>query len=174
MSRILSPVLSLAEAVANSLMRSNAAPVASLSAPDVRADGGVRHIRLSPRAIRIERQIAGIKMRVAVPLASYRGVVMKSETTHNERLCRIALEHADPELAVELYRAPESPDAWTIWRQWADFFDQPALCENFSPTIVPADCVTSLPRRRGTSLGQRRPRFLKRRRCGREHKIWAV
>ncbi len=47
--------------------------------PDQRADGGTRTIRLSARGIRIDRALGGVKMRLAVPIEAYRGVVLTRE-----------------------------------------------------------------------------------------------
>lgn len=164
MPPVTSPVISLVSA--------NTPTIASLitSAPDPRADGGVRHIRLSEDSIRIERQVGGVKMRVAVPLDGYHGVVLKSETMRDRRLCRIALEHADPELTVELYQAQESSEVLAIWLDWADYFAKPALCEAALPAMAQADLGLPQAHKRGTAHPQRRPRFLKRRGCGRAHK----
>lgn len=164
MPPVTSPVISLVSA--------NTPAIASLitSAPDARADGGVRHIRLSEDSIRIERQVDGVKMRLAVPLEGYRGVVLKSETTRDRRLCRIALEHSDPELTVELYQAQESPDAVAIWLDWADYFAKPALCEAAPSSSLLSDLRLPQAHRRGAGLVQRRPLFLKRRGSNRMHK----
>lgn len=164
MPAVMSPAISLVSA--------NTPTIASLitSAPDARADGGVRHIRLSEDSIRIERQVGGVKMRLAVPLEGYRGVVLKSEMTRERRFCRIALEHTDPELTVELYQAQESPAALAIWLDWADYFAKPALCEAAPQSSLLADLAMPHAHRRGAALGSRRPRFLKRRCSNRMYK----
>jgi len=81
-------------------------------------------------------------------------------------MCRIALVHPDPELTIELYRAKESPDILSVWREWAAFFAKPAL---YGETRSDQDALSGLtkprPRRRGDPVVKRRPRFLKRRRC---------
>ena len=131
---------------------------------DERADGGVRHIRMSPRGIAIQRQVNGIKMHVMVPIHGYEGVVL---TCDEQRLCRIALVHQDEDLTIELYQAAESPAVLAIWRSWADFFAKPALYH--APPVTssePSNIAWAPPRRRGLRLDERRPRFLKRRRCG--------
>jgi len=152
-----------------SLLTSNSPNASSgsfdASAPDARADGGIRHIRMSLRGIAIERQVAGVKMHLMVPIHSYEGVVL---TCDEQRLYRIALVHQDAELTIELHEAAESPAILTIWRSWADFFAKPAL---YRESPVAQKDLSSMawapPRRRGLRLDERRPRFLKRRRCGR-------
>ena len=131
---------------------------------DERADGGVRYIRMSPRGIAIQRQVNGVKMHVMVPIHGYEGVVL---TCDEQRLCRIALVHQDEDLTIEMYQAAESPAVLAIWRSWADFFAKPALYHE--PPVTrgePSNITWAPPRRRGLSLDERRPRFLKRRRCG--------
>jgi hypothetical protein len=135
------------------------------AAPDARADGGIRHIRLSPRGVRIERQIGGIKMHLAVPIHVYEGVLLSCDEEADQRLYKIALLHQDPELTIELDQGCDSPAALILWRSWANFFAKPALFhEPASGTEPPADDIArARPRRRGESLAKRRPRFLKRR-----------
>jgi hypothetical protein len=135
-----------------------------ICALDERADGGVRHIRMSPRGIAIERQLNGVKMHLVVPIRGYEGVVL---TCDEQRFCRIALVHQDEDLTIELYQAAESPAVLAIWRGWAEFFAKPALYHE--PPVTRGDLSGmgwALPRRRGLRLDERRPRFLKRRRCG--------
>ncbi len=138
------------------------------SAPDSRADGGLRTIRLNQRGVRIERLVAGIKMHLAVPIHAYEGVVLTCDEHADQRLYTIALVHHDPELSVVLHEAPESPAVLMIWRSWADFLSKPALYrETMSAAQKPPQgAAWPRPRRRGRSLSQRRPRFLQRRRCG--------
>lgn len=140
------------------------------SAPDQRADGGVRTIRLDRRGVRIERLVAGIKMHLAVPIHAYQGVMLSCDDRPGQRLCQIALLHHDPELCVLLHEAPESPAILAVWRSWADFFAKPALYREpqatAAGTLAPRGNSSPRPRRRGTQLTARRPRFLKRRRGG--------
>lgn len=141
------------------------------SAPDSRADGGIRHIRMSSRGIAIERQVAGVKMHLMVPIHTYEGVVLTCDDQH---LYRVALVHPDTELTIDLHQAPESPAVLAIWRSWADFFAKPALYRE--PPVAQKELSSmawSPPRRRGLRLDERRPRFLKRRRCGRLDRISA-
>lgn len=138
------------------------------SAPDCRADGGVRSVRLNQRGVRIERLVAGIKMHLAVPIHAYEGVVLTCDEQADSRLCKVALVHQDPELSVVLHEAPESPAILTVWRSWAEFFSKPALYREApsSGQREPQNIAWPRPRRRGLRLSDRRPRFLKRRRCG--------
>lgn len=137
----------------------------SASAPDARADGGIRHIEMSKKAIRIERQVAGIKMHVAVPIDGYEAVVLTSAQDGEQRRYRVALVHSDPELTIELHEASDSAEILAIWRNWADFFAKPALYVE-TPHSAQRQLARSArprPHRRGENLSRRRPRFLKRR-----------
>ncbi len=68
--------------------------------PDQRADGGTRTIRLSARGIRIDRALGGVKMRLAVPIEAYRGVVLTREDKLQRRFYRLTLDHSDADLSI--------------------------------------------------------------------------
>jgi hypothetical protein len=139
------------------------------AAPDSRADGGVRQVFLDQRCIRIERVVAGVKMRVAVPVESYRGVVLTCEDAGEQRLYRVALAHRDAEFAVMLHEGADWTDILSIWQRWARFFGQPAI---FNEEAAPSEkrqhaVLPARQRRRSATLAKRRPRILSRRRQGR-------
>lgn len=131
---------------------------------DARADGGVRHVHLSPRGVRIARQMAGIQMHLAVPIHRYQGILLCCDETAEPHLYRIVLLHPDPELTIELARAPESPAVLALWRSWAAYLGKPALYqEPASPDAAWPDAIACRrPRRRGESLSKRRPCHFKR------------
>ncbi|MGO9005257.1 MAG: DUF6101 family protein [Beijerinckiaceae bacterium] len=139
------------------------------AAPDLRAEGGVRTVFLDQRCIRIERVFAGVKMRLAVPVDSYRGVVLSCDEKDEQRLYRVTLAHRDCEFSVVLHVATDWTDVLSIWQRWARFFAQPAIfseeaeqSEKLLRTAAPAR-----QRRRNATLAKRRPRILNRRRPGR-------
>lgn len=139
------------------------------TAPDTRADGGSRNIYLDQRCIRIERVVAGVKMRLAVPVAAYRGVVLSCEETADQRLYYVTLAHRDGEFSVVLHAGTDWTDVLAIWQRWAKFFSQPAIF-NDDPGASEKPLRAAQPmrqRRRSAALAQRRPRFLMRRRQGR-------
>jgi hypothetical protein len=140
------------------------------SVPDARTDTGTRHISITARRIQIERQVAGITMRLAVPIHAYEGIVLAYDDQADGRLYRISLVHADADLCVELHRAPDMPGLLTIWRNWAEFFGKPPLYgEATSQTRPRCHFAPRRPRRRGDIIAKRRPRFLKRRRAAGSH-----
>src|SRR5579862_1438914 len=89
--------------------------------PDRRADGGVRTIRLSPRGVRIDRALSGMKMQLAVPIDSYRGVVLAREDRLQQCFYRLTLDHADADLSITLSRAKDVAALVDQWSNWARF-----------------------------------------------------
>ncbi len=139
------------------------------AAPDTRAEGGVRTVYLDQRCIRIERVFAGVKMRLAVPVDSYRGVVLSCEDKGEQRLYQVTLVHRDCEFSVALHIAADWTDVLSIWQRWARFFGRPAI---FSEEAGQGErslraAVPSRQRRRSATLAKRRPQILNRRRPGR-------
>jgi hypothetical protein len=147
----------------------------SASAPDPRTDSGTRHISITARRIEIERQVAGIAMRLAVPIRAYDGVLLACDEQAEPHLYRISLIHSDPDLSIELHRTADSPDVLALWRNWAEFFGKPALYgEASGQPQQRRDVSRPRPRRRGDQIAKRRPRFLKRRRGGTSIATWTA
>lgn len=139
-----------------------------LSAPDARADGGIRTIRLAPRNVRIERAVSGVKMRLSIPVEAYQGVVLTCEDVSGRRRFRVTLAHGDPDLSVTLHQATDAPAILMIWQSWARFFSKPALYDEGGNLNEPAlHAAPARPRRRNATLTKRRPRILMRRRPAR-------
>ena len=120
---------------------------------DRRADGGVRIVRLSPRGVRIERALGGVKMRLVVPIEAYRGVMLAREDRLERRFYRLTLDHADAELSVTLSRAIDISVLIDQWSNWARFFARPALLD--------AKIGTESETRRARKLSYRRKRRLR-------------
>jgi hypothetical protein len=85
-------------------------------AADPRADSGSRIFRLAPHGVQIERVVAGVKMRLTVPIDSYQGVVLTCEDKFDQRFCRVTLAHRDPDLSVALHQATDTPAILAVWR----------------------------------------------------------
>ncbi len=132
---------------------------------DQRADGGTRTVRLNPRGVRIERALAGVKMRLAIPIQAYRGVVLIREDKLERQFYRLSLAHSDADLSVTLARANDIAMLVDQWSTWARFFAMPALLDETIGT-PPARRTTRRPSRRRTSLLARRPRARMRNRAG--------
>ncbi len=76
--------------------------VAHFVAADPRADGGQRRVSLAADAVAIDRRVAGVAMRLALPIDCFRGVSLSLLENGRGLFYRVALDHADPELAVTL------------------------------------------------------------------------
>lgn len=96
---------------------------------DQRADGGTRTIRLSPRGVRIDRALGGVKMRLAVPIEAYRGVALVRDDKLQRRFYRLTLDHADADLSITLSRATDIAALIEPWSDWARFFAKPTLLD---------------------------------------------
>ena len=149
---------------------------ADRDAPDGRADGGRRKISLRSDRVLIERSIEGIAMHVGVPSASYVGVALSLKLTESgARQYTVTLAHRDCDLSVVLHQG--SDDAAALeWKQWARYFSLPRLVEQHDGTFErvgdPLGAIelgqAAPARRRGGWIARRRPRFLMRRRIGKQ------
>jgi Family of unknown function (DUF6101) len=137
---------------------------------DARADGGLRQIFFDQRYIKIDRAVAGVKMRLAMPVASYRGVILGCEETAGQHLYSVTLAHRDAEFSIVLHHSTDWTDILSIWQAWARYFGRPAIFHD-AAELGEKELGTGSPlrpRRRGAAaLSKRRPRILKRRRKGR-------
>lgn len=141
---------------------------------DRRADGHARSVSLSREMVRIDRTVAGVAMRVAVPVRAYRGVALTLDADASGALAyRLHLVHADRDLSIALEEAPDDRDIVADWRLWSRFFRLPALVERRSGAMEQADPAlgdlllgTGAPDRRVKGDGKRRSRFLRRRKVG--------
>ncbi len=69
-------------------------------AADPRADGGCRLVRIGATAVIIERALDGVRMRVGVPVAAYRGLFIAVQGPSGR--ATLSLRHDDGDLDVEL------------------------------------------------------------------------
>jgi hypothetical protein len=145
------------------------------AAPDPRADGRRRFVRLDSDQVAINRVVAGISMRVTVPTSAYRGVALRVVDARGDGFAyEIRLVHADPDLSVALAETSDDSDIQAEWRLWARVLGLPALVERAEGCDEPDQQLLgrvairpSAPRRRGKTILSRRPRFLARRKLGR-------
>ncbi|MGD0763380.1 MAG: DUF6101 family protein [Roseiarcus sp.] len=145
------------------------------AAPDARADGRRRLVRLDAETVVIARVIAGVPMNVTVPTRAYRGVVLRLSSVREDGFTyEIRLAHADPDLCVTLAEAADDWDINAEWRLWARALGLPTLVERVEgraepdrPTLGKVVVRRPAPRRRGKTIASRRPRFLTRRKVGR-------
>ena len=142
---------------------------------DLRADGAARRVELSPGEITIERQIAGVRMRLVLASALYEGIALDVHATGRGQgvILRVRLAHEDRDLDVVLFEASDDRDVTAEWQYWADFFGLPLLISehdgSFSqpfPRLGALDVGMPRPRRMPSDFAKRRPRFLTRRHVG--------
>jgi len=149
-------------------------------APDPRADGRRRTVRLDGDKVAIHRVVAGVSMRVTVPTSAYRGVALSVVDARDGGFAyAIRLVHTDPDLAVTLAETRDDSDVQAEWRLWARALRLPAMVERVEGLDEPDQQLLGRvavrppsPRRRGKAILCRRPRFLARRKVGRpEHSV---
>ena len=145
------------------------------AAPDPRADGRRRFVRLDGDKVAIDRVVGGVFMRVTVPTSAYRGVALRVIDARDDGFAyEIRLVHADPDLGVTLAETRDDSEIQAEWRLWARVLGLPALVERAEGSDEPDQQLLgrvavrpSTPRRRGRTILARRPRFLARRKRGR-------
>lgn len=133
----------------------------------LRAEDGLKRVEISSEWICIRRRIAGIETRVNVPTQSYRGVTLRSITESG--LFEIILLHMDPSLEIALTRTADDADVIALWRSYAQMLALPLLVEDADGRLQPIEDhghLSPFPRRPGSPLKNRRPRFLARRQTG--------
>jgi hypothetical protein len=123
------------------------------AAPDRTADGQMRLVELDRENVLVSRSRLGIAIRLRVPVRMYKGVAIVCMGQAGPVL---RLEHADPDLCVELARAPAGSDLQPDAALWGRLLRLPLL------TVEPCASarVAGKPgprRRRQTSLKRRRP-----------------
>jgi hypothetical protein len=136
---------------------------------DARADGCSRQVTLRRDSIVIARRLAGIDMRVNVPLSAYTGVALSVETHCDGSVSyRLMLAHRDADLNAVLFETDDDTNIVALWRAFARDLGLPGLVETAPGQFERADAGRHQPmRRRNAALTGRRPRFLSRRRMGR-------
>jgi Family of unknown function (DUF6101) len=132
----------------------------------LRAEDGLKRVEIGAEWICIRRRIAGLETWVNVPTQSYRGVNLRSEAESG--LFEIVLLHMDASLEIVLTRTADDTDVIALWRDYARTLALPLLVEDAQGRLQPMEdhsVLTPFPRRFGSPLKNRRPRFLARRAC---------
>jgi hypothetical protein len=145
------------------------------AAPDPRADGRRRMVRLDSENVLINRVVAGVSMNVTVATRAYKGVMLRIASAREDGFSyEIRLVHSDPDLCVALAHAEDDLDVQAEWRLWARVLGLPALVERVEgreeadrPLLGRVAVQPAAPRRRGKAITGRRARFLLRRKLGR-------
>jgi Family of unknown function (DUF6101) len=130
----------------------------------LRAEDGLKRVEISADWICIRRRIAGLETWVNVPTQSYRGVNLRAITEGG--LFEIVLLHMDASLEIVLTRTADDTDVIALWRDYARMLALPLLVEDNLGRLQPLEDharLSPFPRRHGSPLKNRRPRFLARR-----------
>ena len=143
-----------------------------LTGNDARSDDRRREIAFADRSVVIARRVAGIAMRVQVPLASYQGVRLSlAAEGEGESVHRIELLHRDPDLSIPLFQAADPRVIAAEWCAWAKSLSLPRLFEDFPADYAPAESIVAEGRRRGSTVAKRRTRFSRRRKMGAQQRL---
>lgn len=146
-------------------------------ARDGGADSQIRDIELGRERVVVRRTVAGIPMKIGVPVHAFTGVAMRTLPAEGDEPAAVAvlLEHRDTGLTVPLFVATEGDDAMAQWKCWARVLGLPllvvegdgALREPFRRLGRIGLGSSSPRRRRRAAIRWRRPSILMRRKPGR-------
>ena len=148
------------------------APRSAAAYRDPRADGGQRDVTLTAHQVTIGRRVHGVRMKIRVPMAAYRGVALGLDTTLGGRLCyKVGLRHHDGDLDVLLIETFDEAEAMNMWRAWAQHLSLAMIVEREDGVLErfaeAGSSAQAFERRRGTPETLRsRGRFARRRRTG--------
>jgi uncharacterized protein DUF6101 len=146
-------------------------------AKDAGADGQIRQVELGRERVVLRRAVCGIRMAVGVPVAAFRGVVLRllPEDGQDAAAIAVVLDHRDAGLSVPLFIASDGDEIVAVWKSWGRVLGLPLLLaerdgklhEPF-PRLGGVGIAAPAPRRRRHSpLKRRRPSLLLRRKPGR-------
>lgn len=124
--------------------------------------------------IRRVLKMSGLPATIVLPARAFRGVAARAiEDSEGNVTVTLELLHNDPQLCVPLLVAEDLDDIAADWRAWAEEYRLPMLlieADGVARTLEESlGTVKTAPvkeRRKRSSLKQRRPRFLARRRTG--------
>jgi hypothetical protein len=149
------------------VMFQEAAPCrGAVTARCLRSEDGTQRIAFGREFVTIARRIAGLETSVNVPTQSYRGVALQP---FGEGGFRIVMRHADPALDVALAEEPDDAEVIADWRKFGSLTGLPLLVEDAAGRvreIADGRAAQPQPRRYGSPLRRRRPRFLAMRTAG--------
>ena len=133
---------------------------------DPRADDARRTVHIGATLITIERVLEGVKMRIGVPVAAYRHLVVAVHLPAGR--AALVLRHDDPDLDVTLATGGATAMALAA-KDWAVVLGKPIAVEQACVTVARA-----IARRRKCGKAAhagRRSSFARRRRTGRPERL---
>jgi hypothetical protein len=130
----------------------------------------------------INRRVAGVPVKVVVPVQGFDGVMVRivPGAAPGEILAALILKHPDNALSITLAETEQSDDLAVLWSRWAQAFNLPMLVCDLGGKVKPIEAYRALPaarpapRRQLRMLTGRRPRFLNKRTPGRPAEATAV
>jgi hypothetical protein len=150
---------------------------ARYAARDSGADGQIRQIELDCERVVLRRAVRGIRMKVGVPVAEFRGVSLRTLPPDGSEPAAVAvlLEHRDGALTVPLFVATEGCEAAAEWKCWSKVLGLPMLADRGDGELQDplrrmggvAMGIPATRRRRRAAIKWRRPSILLRRKPGR-------
>ena len=135
--------------------------------------GEPQAVYLDSKMAVIRRRLSGLPLTVRLPLAVFEGVQVRLEFADEVPTGYVELRHPDPALTITLGTFSDLSEAAVDWKSWARALGVPMLLMESDGTarvIEPAPAAVegpAKPRRMRSTLRNRRPRFLVRRRTGR-------
>lgn len=135
-------------------------------AVDPRADGARRLVHISRTSVIIERTLDGVRMRVAVPVAAYRDLVLAVRLASAQAALRLC--HEDPDLDVVL-AAGEGIEVARRAKAWGEALGKAVRIEEACVKIGVA-----ISRRKKRAQPTRRSSFSRRRKIGRGERLATV
>jgi hypothetical protein len=146
------------------------------AAHDRGADGQIRQVELDRDRVMVRRAVRGIRMKMDLPVADFRGVSIRLLPAEQDQpaASAVLLEHRDPGLSVPLFVETGGDDVTALWKSWASVLGVPLLVvdgdgslrEPFRRIGGVAAGTPAPRRRRRNAVKWRRPRFLMRRKPG--------
>lgn len=128
------------------------------SARDPRSDGATRTVHLNRSSATIDRTVAGVRMRVGVPVSSYLRLVISVQSPLGR--ATLTLRHTDAELDVVIGTG-EALDVARSARAWSSVLHKPVEVEEAGVRLG-----TAFARQRKRAKPSRRPQFARRRKPG--------
>jgi hypothetical protein len=138
------------------------------------ADGAPAAVHLERDRIVVERR-GSRPLTLTLPIRFYRGVAVRMTAEGEALRVAVELHHDDPALSVTLAVGDDPADIAADWQAWGRILGLPLLLVAPDGSVeMPADNLGALeiaaakPRRHHSFFADRRPRFLTRRKVGRD------
>ncbi|MCM5559059.1 DUF6101 family protein [Pleomorphomonas sp. JP5] len=121
----------------------------------------------------VRRQLSGLPLTLSLPFTAFEGVSVRIEpNAAGDLVANVELHHRDPALSIPLTVTRDMEAAAADWKGWSDRLGLPMLLVSTSGSVERVGSKAAVPvgdpapRRRHASMGDRRPRFLVRRKMG--------